>query len=80
MSHPEVGDDAPAFVATVGTSDHESFDLEDHIGGGPVVVAFFPGAFTPPCSNEMIALQGRLDRFEDANATLLGVSADSPFC
>ena len=80
MAHPEPGDHAPTFAATVGTSDHEAFDLEDHLGDGPVVLAFFPGAFTPPCSNEMIALQGRLDRFDDADATLLGVSADSPFC
>jgi len=42
------GDAAPTFTATVGTSDHESFDLDDHIGDGPVVLAFFPGAFTPP--------------------------------
>jgi len=73
------GDAAPVFTATVGTSDHESFDLADHIGDGPVVLAFFPGAFTPPCSNEMIALQERLDDLEAAGATLLGVSADSPF-
>jgi peroxiredoxin len=51
--------------------------LPQHHPGG---IPFLPGAFTPPCSNETIALQGRLDRFEDANATLLGVSADSPFC
>lgn len=80
MSQPELGDHAPTFTATVGTSDHEPFDLDDHLGDGPVVLAFFPGAFTPPCSNEMIALQGELARFTDANATLLGVSADSPFC
>ena len=73
------GDTAPVFTATVGTSDHESFDLADHIGDGPVVLAFFPGAFTPPCSNEMVALQERLGDFESAGATLLGVSADSPF-
>jgi peroxiredoxin len=73
------GDSAPVFTATLGTSDHESFDLADHIGDGPVVLAFFPGAFTPPCSNEMIALQERLGDFESAGATLLGVSADSPF-
>jgi len=35
------GDAAPTFTATVGTSDHESFDLDDHIGDGPVVLAFF---------------------------------------
>lgn len=69
----------PTFTATVGTSDHETFELEDHLGDGPVVLAFFPGAFTPPCSNEMIALQEHLDDFEAAGATLFGISADSPF-
>jgi len=76
---PTTGETAPTFTATVGTSDHESFDLEDHLGDGPLVLAFFPGAFTPPCTNEMIALQERLDEFGDAGATVLGVSADSPF-
>jgi peroxiredoxin len=73
------GDTAPTFSATVGTSDHESFDLEDHLGDGPVVLAFFPGAFTPPCTNEMVALQEHLETFEDAGATVLGISADSAF-
>ncbi|MEZ3163210.1 redoxin domain-containing protein [Halorubrum sp. RMP-47] len=73
------GDDAPTFTATVGTSDHEPFDLGEEIGDGPVVLAFFPGAFTPPCTNEMVAFQGRADAFAEAGATLFGVSADSPF-
>jgi len=54
---PATGDTAPTFTATIGTSDHENFDLENHLGDGPVVLAFFPGAFTPPCTNEMVALQ-----------------------
>jgi len=70
---------APRFTATVGTSDHEPFDLDEHLGDGPVVLAFFPGAFTPPCTNEMVTLQERLDEFRDAGATVFGVSADSPF-
>lgn len=73
------GDSAPTFTATVGTKDHEPFDLEEHLGEGPIVLAFFPGAFTPPCTNEMIAFQDYLDSFDEAGATLLGVSADSPF-
>jgi peroxiredoxin len=73
------GDTAPTFTATVGTAEHESFDLEDHLGDGPVVLAFFPGAFTPPCRNEMLAFQEHLADFEDAGATVLGISADSPF-
>ncbi|MFA1611495.1 redoxin domain-containing protein [Halobellus rubicundus] len=76
---PSEGDEAPTFTATYKGSDHETFDLADHLGDGPVVLAFFPGAFTPPCSNEMVALQERYDDFADAGATLFGVSADSSF-
>lgn len=75
----ESGDAAPTFTATRGTGDHESFALEDHLGDGPVVLAFFPGAFTPPCTNEMVALQEHLTEFQEAGATIFGVSADSPF-
>ena len=75
----QTGDSAPQFEATLANGDVEAFDLADHLGDGPVVLAFFPGAFTPPCSNEMVALQGHLDGFEAAGATVLGVSADSAF-
>jgi peroxiredoxin len=76
---PSTGETAPTFTATYRGSNHETFALADHLGDGPVVLAFFPGAFTPPCSNEMVALQERLGEFEDAGATLFGVSADSSF-
>ena len=75
----ETGDTAPTFTATRGTSEHEPFSLEAHLGDGPVVLAFVPGAFTPPCTNEMVALEEHLAEFQDAGATVLGVSADSPF-
>ena len=73
------GDTAPDISATIGTSDHEDFELSDYLGDGPVVLAFFPGAFTPPCSNEMVALEEHLADFEAAGATVLGISADSAF-
>ncbi|PSP31166.1 peroxiredoxin [Halobacteriales archaeon QH_10_67_22] len=76
---PSVGDTAPTFSATYKGSDHETFDLTEHLGDGPVVLAFFPGAFTPPCSNEMVALQDHIGPIEDAGGTLFGVSADSAF-
>ena len=75
----DVGDAAPTFAATLGTSDHEPFDLDDRLGEGPLVLAFFPGAFTPPCTNEMVALQDRLDRLRETGASVIGVSADSAF-
>jgi peroxiredoxin len=73
------GETAPDITATYRGSEHETFELDDHLGDGPTVLAFFPGAFTPPCSNEMVALQERLDELEDAGATLFGISADSSF-
>jgi peroxiredoxin len=76
---PNTGETAPTFTATVGTSDHDPFDLDDFLGNGPVVLAFFPGAFTPPCTNEMVSLQNRLAEFRDVGATVFGISADSPF-
>jgi peroxiredoxin len=74
-----IDDTAPSFTATYRGSEHETFELDEHLGDGPTVLAFFPGAFTPPCSNEMVALQERLNGLEEAGATLLGISADSSF-
>lgn len=73
------GDTAPTFTATYRGREHEPFELDEHLGDGPAVLAFFPGAFTPPCSNEMVALQEHLDELDEAGATLFGVSADSSF-
>lgn len=76
---PETGDTAPDFTNKVATGDVEEFTLSEATGDGPVVLAFFPGAFTPPCSNEMVAFESHLDALEDAGAAIYGVSADSPF-
>jgi peroxiredoxin len=76
---PAKGDSAPDFTNKVANGDVEEFTLSEHTGDGPVVLAFFPGAFTPPCSNEMVALEEHLDDFEAAGASVYGLSADSPF-
>ena len=73
------GDAAPDFTAKLGRDKPEEFTLSDHLDEAPLVLAFFPGAFTPPCTNEMVAFQDDLERFTDAGGTLYGVSADSPF-
>jgi peroxiredoxin len=78
-SQPSTGDDAPTFTATLADDDTSEFDLANALDEGPVVLAFFPGAFTPPCTNEMVALQDHYDDFADAGATVYGVSADSAF-
>ena len=42
-------------------------------------LAFFPGAFTSVCTTEMCSFRDRLRAFEDVDATVYGVSTDSPF-
>ncbi|MFC6955141.1 peroxiredoxin [Halorubellus litoreus] len=73
------GDTAPEFTAPVATGDVESITLSDAVADGPVVLAFFPGAFTSVCTAEMCSFRDRLSAFEDVDATVYGVSTDSPF-
>ncbi|MFT4880801.1 MAG: peroxiredoxin, partial [Salinirussus sp.] len=73
------GDTAPAFTAPLATGDIEEFALDDHLDEAPLVLAFFPGAFTGVCSHEMSTFQDRLSEFQDAGASVYGVSVDSPF-
>ncbi len=73
------GDKAPEFTASLANGDIETFDLSEALEDGPVVLAFFPGAFTSVCSHEMNTFQDRLTELTDTGATLYGVSVDSPF-
>lgn len=75
------GDRAPEFTAPLahGDGDIGSFTLSNHLTEAPLVLAFFPGAFTSTCSHEMSTFQARLSAFEDAGATIYGISVDSPF-
>ena len=73
------GDQAPDFTAPLANGDVDSFTLSDALDDGPIVLAFFPGAFTGVCSHEMNEFQHRLDEFQDLGVTVYGVSVDSPF-
>jgi peroxiredoxin len=75
----DVGDDAPDFTAPLANGDVESITLSEHLGDGPVVLAFFPGAFTGVCTDEMCAFRDALSEFESVDATVFGVSVDTPF-
>jgi peroxiredoxin len=74
-----VGDAAPDFTAPVANGDIDEVTLSEAIGSGPIVLAFFPGAFTSVCSHEMNTFQDRLDELTEAGATLYGISIDTPF-
>jgi peroxiredoxin len=73
------GDDAPAFSAPLADGSIGEFTLPDRLDEAPLVLAFFPGAFTEVCSHEMSSLQDRLDAFEAAGGTVYGISVDTPF-
>ena len=70
-----VGDDAPDFTASLVDGDIEPFRLDDRLGDEPVVLAFFPAAFSNTCTDEMEALR---DEFDRDDCTLFGVSTDLP--
>lgn len=70
-----VGDRAPDFRASIVDDGIEPFRLADHLGDDPVVLAFFPAAFSNTCTDEMEAFR---DEFDHGGCTLFGVSTDLP--
>ncbi|NHN49594.1 redoxin domain-containing protein [Halostella sp. JP-L12] len=75
----DTGDDAPDFTAPLANGDIESFTLSEELDDAPLVLAFFPGAFTSVCTSEMCTFRDELSAFEDVGATVYGVSVDTPF-
>lgn len=75
----EPGDRAPDFTAPLANGDVETITLSDSLDEAPIVLAFFPGAFTSVCTDEMCTFRDQLSAFEDVGATVYGVSVDSPF-
>lgn len=74
------GGDAPTFTAPLANGEVETFSLADAIENeAPVVLAFFPGAFTGVCSHEMNTFESRLEDVASAGGTVYGISVDSPF-
>ncbi|MDX1610915.1 MAG: redoxin domain-containing protein [Candidatus Thermoplasmatota archaeon] len=75
-----IGDKAPNFTALVTDGeDIEEFELENELGDGPVVLGFFPFAFTGTCEEQMCDLRDNLTELEQSGAKTFGLSVDSPF-
>ncbi|RDI98765.1 peroxiredoxin [Dyella solisilvae] len=72
------GTAAPAFTAQA-SKDGKAFEisLASALKNGPVVVYFFPSAYTGGCDIEAHAFATEAAKFEAAGATIIGVSADS---
>jgi peroxiredoxin Q/BCP len=69
-----VGDQAPDFTLR-GTGD-ATYSLAD-FAGQPLVLVFYPGDDTPVCTRQLNAYNNDLDRFEELDAQIVGISAQS---
>jgi peroxiredoxin Q/BCP len=71
------GDKAPDFSAPASLAGKEfKFTLKDALKKGPVVVYFYPAAFTGGCNAQAHAFSENSDKFAAAGATIIGVSLD----
>ena len=77
MSHLAVGVQAPDFSLAPAPGP-DRVTLAEH-RGHPVVVLFFPLAFSSVCTAEMCRMADDWSAWRDLDATVLGISVDSPF-
>jgi thioredoxin-dependent peroxiredoxin len=71
------GDAAPVFAAPASLAGSEfDFSLKNALAKGPVVVYFYPSAYTGGCDLEAHTFAELKDKFTAAGATIIGVSAD----
>ena len=68
------GTEAPGFTLT--DQRGEEVSLEDFRGRG-VVLVFYPGDFSPVCTDQLSVYQEVLPQIEERGATLIGISVDS---
>jgi peroxiredoxin Q/BCP len=71
MARVGVGDKAPGFELT-GTGGG-TYRLDDYAGRW-LVLAFYPGDFTPVCTRQFCAYRDAADRLDQLDAAVLGIS------
>jgi len=72
------GDKAPDFSAKASLAGKEfNFSLKEALKKGPVVVYFYPSAFTGGCNIEAHTFAENKEKFDAAGASIIGVSQDS---
>jgi peroxiredoxin len=72
----EIGSKAPDFTLT--SQERQPVTLSAQ-RGRPVVLAFFPAAFSSVCTKELCTFRDSLARLNGANAQVFGVSVDTFF-
>ncbi len=74
MNKVEVGDEAPGFELP--GSDGRTYRLADY-RGGTVILAFYPGDFTPVCTRQFCSYRDGQDHLDDLGVDVLGISPQS---
>jgi len=70
----EIGDPAPDFTLPgVQGTERREYTLTE-FRGHKVVLAFYPGDFTPGCTRQMCSYRDHFDDFSGVDATVLGIS------
>jgi peroxiredoxin len=72
----EVGSKAPDFTLT--NQDRQPVTLSEQ-RGKPVVLAFFPAAFSSVCQKELCTFRDSMSRLNQTHAQVYGVSVDTFF-
>ncbi|MHB8633804.1 MAG: redoxin domain-containing protein [Thermoplasmatota archaeon] len=79
-AQPVVGTRLPDFTLPLATQEgRKEFTLSQHLGKGPIVIGFFPLAFTGVCTKEMCEFRDNLASLQAAGAQVYGFSCDTPF-
>jgi thioredoxin-dependent peroxiredoxin len=74
----DVGEVAPEFTTNAALAGKAySYSLKESLSKGPVVLYFFPAAFTEGCSIEAQQFAQAVPQFEALGASIIGVSGDS---
>ncbi len=74
----EAGDPAPNFEAKASLDGKVfNYSLSDALDKGPVVVYFYPSAYTRGCNIQAHEFAESMDKFMAAGASVIGVSLDS---
>ena len=72
------GDKAPDFTAQASLAGKEfKFSLKESLKKGPVVVYFYPSAYTQGCNLQARTFSVNQEKFAAAGASIVGVSLDS---
>jgi len=76
MAEVRVGDRAPD--VTLVNPDRQSVRLSALLGR-PLVVAFFPAAFSSTCTKEMCTFRDSMAGFNEMGSQVVGISVDMPY-